>query len=962
VSADVEFCVLGPLLVRCGGAPLPALPGRQRAILAALLLSAGRMVSLAELCEITWGAEPPATAHATMRNYVKELRKALAACGESRIATVPGGYQFRVTDAELDVTMFEALAASARGSAAGGDWQQASALLRTALALWRGDPLADVPSEWLAAREAPRLAELRLQAVEARIEADLQLARHEDVISGLWQLTTVHPFRERLHGQLMLALHWSGRQAEALRVYQALRTSLRSELGVEPGPELRLLHRQMLGAPAPGTTTAPPSPGREAAAGQQPLPAWPTAGRPGGTAVPRQLPALTRCFTGRAAELSALTGMLGEASGASGATLLCAITGTAGAGKTATAVCWAHHVADRFPDGQLFADLHGYDPGEPLPAADALAGFLRALGFPGRDMPDGEAERAALYRSLLSGRRVLVVLDNACSAEQVRPLLPGTPGSAAVVTSRDALAGLMARDGAARIELPVLGQVEAVALLRALIGERADDDEAAGALAAVCSRLPLALRVAAELAAARPAEPLAGLVTELSDQRRRLDLLDTGGDARTAVRTVLSWSCRHLDTAATRAFRLLGLHPGSDFDAHVVAALTGSGIPEARQLLGTLARAYLVQPAGAGRHAMHDLLRAYAAEQAAAPGADPERTAAITRLLDYYLHTSHAAAMLLNPTREPRSPGAPQPGVTLAPLETREAAIGWFEAEHVALQGAIDLADASDLGAHCWQLARMLAAFLALRGYQAESITAMRTALAAAQRAGDVPGQAHTLRELGGALLLLDRGSEAGACLRRALALHRGLGDQAGQGRACHYLSIACERAGRYPEALRYARRALRLFRAAGNLPGQARAMNNVGWYRAHLGQHQQAVLTCQQAVALHREVSDRRGEAAAWDSLGYAHRCLGGYAEAVACYQAAVSLYAEAGDRYQSASARAHLGDAHEAAGDPAAAGEAWRQALDALEELGHPDADAIRSRLEAACEASRLADARAG
>jgi DNA-binding SARP family transcriptional activator len=940
VSAEVEFGLLGPLLVRRGGNALPALPGKQRVLLAALLLRANQTVSLAELSEIAWGPEAPASAIASLRNYVKALRKALAACGESRLGTMPGGYQFRVTADELDLARFEVLASSAQECSAAGAWEEASARLGSALALWRGEPLADVPSEWMALREVPRLAELRLQAVESRIEVDLHLGRREPAIAELRRLTAVHPFRERLHALLMLALYRDGRQAESLAIYHRIRDALVRELAVEPGPELRLLQQQVLRAD-PELMSAPAS-GPRLAAG----PGVAAASRPAGPA-PRQLPAPAPHWAGRTAELRALTEMLGDPDSSRQTVPVCTVTGMAGVGKTAMAVYWAHHVTDRFPDGQLYIDLRGYDPDEPLPARDALAAFIRALGGPSQDIPPEAAERAALYRSLLSGRQVLVLLDNAWSAEQVRPLLPGAPGCAAVVTSRDALAGLVARDGAGRLELNALPMDDAATLLCALIGERATaDHEATRALAGHCSCLPLALRVAAELAAARPSAQLADLVSELADQRTRLDQLGAGGDQRTAVRTVLSWSCRHLDAAAERAFRLLSLHPG-DFEPYAAAALTGSGVEDARRMLDTLARAYLIQSSTAGHYGMHDLLKAYAAEQAAAHDAEPERRAAVARLLDYYLHTAHAVVRLLNPALDSRRLDPPGPGVVVAPMASRDEAIIWAEAENPALHAAIRQAAAADLGTHAWQLARLLGAVLVRRGYRPESIDVLRTALAAAERAGDEAGQAHTARELGEALVVIGRDQEADTYLQQALRLHQRLGDQVGQARAHHDLSILHEHRGQWRKALGHARQALGLFRAAGHVSGQARALNNVGWYQAHLGQYREALASCQQAIDLHSEIADDRGEGGAWDSLGYTHGCLGNYAEAITCCQRAVDLYQRAGDRYLTAEARVHLGDAHDAAGNVRAARQAWQQAIDVVDELPQPQADAMRSRL---------------
>lgn len=378
-----------------------------------------------------------------------------------------------------------------------------------------------------------------------------------------------------------------------------------------------------------------------------------------------------------------------------------------------------------------------------------------------------------------------------------------------------------------------------------------------------------------------------------------------------------------------------------------MAALIGASIEEGRRLLDVLARAYLVQPVRAGRYDMHDLLRAYAAELAARHDAEPDRLAAIMRLLDYYLHTAHAAVMLLNPARNPLRLASPQPGLTIAPLADRDHAMSWIEAEQPILLATIGQAAVRDLGAHAWQLANLLASFLCLRGYRPEWIAVMRTALAAAERTGDVVGQAETLRELGGALLLVGRGQDAEMCLRRALDLHRQLGEKVGQAAAHHYLAIASEPQDRWQEAADHAREALSLYQAAGHLPGQARALNNVGWSLAHLGQYRDALTICGQAIDVHREVADRRGEAAAWDSLGYAHTGLRHQAEAISCYQHAMELYDQVGDRLHMANARARLGDAHDAAGNQQAARDAWQQALDALEELGDPEADVIRSRL---------------
>ena len=543
MAAEVEIGLLGPLQVRCEGVTVTVPPGKQRALLAVLALQAGRPIPAGQLAGLVWAPDlPPRTASAALRNNVLRLRRRLGPAGRRLIQTRPGGYVITPDLCELDVVRMEQDLAQARAAARAGDWQGAAAHSDASLSWWRGEPLSDVDLPALSAEHVPRLNEMRLQARELRIDADLALARHAEVVIELPRLIAANPVRERLYALLMLALYRCGRRAEALDTYRTARDVLATEIGADPGPELQALHQQVL-------HDDPALAGQPARAAQ-------------GGVLPRQLPAAVACFTGREAELAALTSLLGPAHGAAAAVVISAIDGTAGVGKTALAVQWAHQVAKRFPDGQLYVNLRGYDPGLPVTAGDALGRFLRAMGIPAPDVPADDEERAACYRSLLAGRRMLIVLDNAADADQVRPLLPGTPNSVAVVTSRDTLAGLAARDGARRLDLDVLPMSDAVGLLRALIGTRVDAEPgAAASIAAHCCQLPLALRVAAELAAARPAVSLASLAAELADQQGRLDLLAAGGDTRTAVRAVFSWSLRNLNPGTNRAFMLPGRPP-----------------------------------------------------------------------------------------------------------------------------------------------------------------------------------------------------------------------------------------------------------------------------------------------------------------------------------------------------------------------------------------------------------------
>jgi DNA-binding SARP family transcriptional activator/tetratricopeptide (TPR) repeat protein len=943
----MDFCLLGPLVVLRGATMVPVQAGKQRAVLAMLLLNANRVVPLEELAETLWGSAPPRSARVTVQNYVVRLRKALGEEGRSRIGTQPRGYVISVAASELDMTRFEVLLGAARQAARDGSWEIAAAQARTALALWRGEPLADVESELLARREVPRLADLRLLALETRIDGDLHLGCHAEVIGELRQLAAAHPLREHLHALLMLALHRDGRQAEALAAYQNARRVLLEELGTEPGRELRGLHQQILAADPALDLPAPPEDDAGPPAVSADLEqdhAVPTV-----AIVPRQLPAVVRHFTGRQAELAELTALLDTAREDGTAVAVAVIDGAPGLGKTALAVNWAHRAAARFPDGQLYVNLQGFDPsGEIVLPGTAIRGFLDAFGIPAERVPASPESQAALYRSLLAGRRVLIVADNARDAGQVRPLLPGSPGCVLLVTSRNRLTGLAAGEGARLLTLDVLPTTAAQALLASRIGVRRARAEpgAVEQLARLCGRLPLALTVAAALAAARPKMPLAAAAAELADAAGRLKALETG-DPVTDIRTVFSWSCQHLEQLPARMFRLLSVHPGPDITVPAAAALLNVTRDSARDALGALAMANLVGEHVAGRFALHDLLRAYAAEQAAEHEPAAERRAAIERVLDYYLHTGHAAALLLDSTRDPISLAEPPPGVTPERLVSSQQALAWFEAEHRVLIAAIATAEQARFDARAWQLPWTMDSFLNWRGHWLEWAAAQRTALAAATRLGDAVAQATAHNLLAHAHASLGDYAEASAHLTECLSLCRQLGDEIGQARAHQSLGVVAEHKGRPADALGHAQQALALCEATGNQVRLAAALNNLGWCLALTGDYPQAQATCRQAVALHRQLGHRRGEANAYDSLGYAEYKLGNLIDAADCHRRALRIAREFGDRHFEAEVRTHLGDVHHAAGDPRQARDYWQQALDILDDLHHPGTAQIRAKL---------------
>jgi DNA-binding SARP family transcriptional activator/tetratricopeptide (TPR) repeat protein len=935
VATEMEFGLLGPLMVRRGGVAVPVPPGKQRVVLAALLLKANRVVAVDELAGALWGEEPPASARASVQNYVKRLRASLGEAGRSHITTEPGGYLISVAAGELDMNRFEGLLGAARAAARDGSWAAAADQAGTALALWRGEPLADVDSEVLAEREVPRLAELRLQAAEVRIDADLHLGRPGEVIAELRHLVGAQPLREHLCALLMLALYRDGRQGEALAAYARARRVLVEELGTEPGTELRELHQRMLTADPALAIAGPGAAGgaaRAAAGGAGPAPVG-GAGR----AVPRQLPAGVAHFAGRDDELAELAGLLDQAGAEPPAVVISAIGGTAGVGKTALAVQWAHQVTARFPDGQLYVNLRGYDPGPPVTAADALAGFLRALGVDGADIPAEEDERAARYRSLLAGRRLLVVLDNAASVEQVRPLLPGSAGCVVIVTSRDALPGLVARDGARRLELDLLPLAEAVGLLRALIGSRVDGDPAAAAaLAERCVRLPLALRVAAEFAAARPQAPLAGLAGELADQQRRLDLLNAGGDPRTAVRAVFSWSCRHLDADAARAFRLAALHPSPDFDPYAVAALTGTTVEQTRRALAVLARAHLVQPAGPGRYGLHDLLRAYAAELAATEDGEESGRAALTRLFDYYLAGAAAAMDALYPADRHHRPRPPASAGPVPPLTTVAAAQDWLNAERASLVAVAAHAAAGGWPGHAIAMAGTLSHYFRICGRYLEAQAVFAAALQAARQAGDLAAQADSLRHLGIFDFWQGHYPQAASKLGSALELSRQLGDQRGQVQTLNDLGLVDWRQGRLQEAEGHYRQALALSRGIGERFSESRALTNLGNIELRQGHYEQAAGHHRESLAIFRELGERNAEATALDNLGEVLCRQGRYQQADEHLRRALAVFRELGNRSGEADVLQNLGHIHGEQAQYQQAAALHRQALAIGREIG--------------------------
>jgi tetratricopeptide (TPR) repeat protein len=604
-------------------------------------------------------------------------------------------------------------------------------------------------------------------------------------------------------------------------------------------------------------------------------------------------------------------------------------------------------------------NLRGFDPtGSVMNPAEAVRGFLDAFGVPPQRIPASLDAQAGLYRSLLDGKRVLAVLDNARDADQVRPLLPGAPGCLALVTSRNQLFGLIASDGAHPIALDLLSAAEARLLLDRRLGPGrvAAEPDAVGEIITSCARLPLALAIVSARAATHPQFPLTMLADQLRDARGGLDAF-TGDDATTDARAVFSWSYQRLRSDAATLFRLFGLHPGPDLATAAAASLAGIPVAQVRPGLAELIRAHLVTERTPGRYTFHDLLRAYATEQVHTHDTDTQRRAAIHRLLDHYLHTAHTAARLLSPTRDPIILAAPQPGVTPEHIADHQQAMAWFAVEHPVLMAAINQATNAGFDTHAWQLAWTLMTFLDRRGHWHDQAATQHAALDAARRLADPSAQANAHRELGRAYTSLGRDDDALTQLRHALDIYGQTGDRVGQARTHMNIHMVLERQGRhatalhaealYVEALHHVHRALGLFRAAGHRDGQATALNAIGWLHALLGDRQQALTYCQQALIILQELGNRFIEAATWDSLGYAHH-LGHHDQAVSCYQHALDLYRELGDRYSESETLIHVGTTHHATGNLSAARDAWQHALSILDDLDHPDADQVRVKLK--------------
>ncbi|MER6195411.1 AfsR/SARP family transcriptional regulator [Streptomyces cyaneofuscatus] len=880
-GARVEFQVLGPLQVRADGNRVPLPGARRQRLLAALLTAPNSLVPMGRLIGTVFGDEPPDTAVKQVQNSVSALRERLHDSERRLIVTEESGYRICVRENALDSLQFTKRLADSRRHAAEDDLDQAISMIGSALSLWRGPALDGLGSEALNG-PAARLEEQRLGALELCARWRLELGQHQEVVDELTGLVSSHPLREGLHAQLITALDRCGRRAEALHAFHRLSTSLVQELGVGPGAGLQRLHEQILAGHS--QSSRPPRPRQDGTRPGTPLPA---PRLPSATPVPpapRQLPHAIRDFTGRTDHLAALDALLPpgrEELGSGQAVVISALDGSGGVGKTTLAVHWAHRVQHRFPDGTLHTDLRGYGPGRPATPAEVLDDFLVALGVPPAAVPAGTGARSGLYRTMAAGRRMLIVLDNANSAEQVRALLPGTPGCMVLVTSRDSLSGLVVTEAAHRLTLDVLSNSEATALVAGIIGPHraATESAAVDDLVGLCARLPLALRIAAGHAAAHPNTTVADIVAELTEEDSALDALSRNQDPRAAVRTVFAWSYDQLSPPQAHLFRHLGLHPGPAFSTAAAAALAHLSPREARTLLGALADAHLIEPVAHDRYRFHDLLRAYAAELTHHSDTEQDHQRAREAVLTWYTHTAHNADRQVYPTctrltTNPIAPPHPRP------FADRNHAWNWLTTERTNLVAALHHAVDHRLDHYAVQLIDALG-FLVLTGAWEDRITTATAALPAARRTGKPDHEANVLLARGEARAHLRR-PEAESDLTRAAALAQDTGNIHLQIAARTELGQITRRQNRLTEALRHFEDALALSRGFGPGRWEAVAEGNLADLHADLGNHHQAIEHGTRSAGLRHAIGDTDGEACAlatvargWQGTGDHHTAL---------------------------------------------------------------------------------------
>ncbi|SMD24507.1 AfsR/SARP family transcriptional regulator [Kibdelosporangium aridum] len=869
----MEFRLLGPFEIEATQ-PVSIPRRRERCLLAVLLLEQGRSVSAERLADLLWDGAPPSTAGTTLRSHVSRLR-ATVHSDDVQILKHGPGYMVRTDPQRIDAHRFRSMVHQAR---AVPDAETRSGLMRSALDLWRGPVLVDIANSMIRDRLGASLEELRIETLDQRIIDDLSLGRHRDLIAELREIVAAEPNRERFTAHLMLALYRSGRQADALAVFDESRRFLASELGLTPGSELRALHEQILRGDA-----ALDLPERVEVANAPTRPS-----------TLRQLPHDIIHFAGRSQELAHLDAV---AAIDGPAPTIVSIDGAPGTGKTTLAVHFAHQIAHRFPDVQLHLNLRGYGRDEPVAPASATETLLRGLGVDSELIPPSVDERSALLRSQLAGRQVLMLLDNARDADQVRPLLPGT-GSLVIVTSRNQLRGLSIRDGAHRVTLNRLPADQAVELLSASIGaDRVGAEPAAAArLVELCDHLPLAISIVAERA--DRSSTLAEVVHALEDEKARLDNLGTGeDDPHTDLRAALSWSYRALDEDAAAMFRMLSLHPANDISLEAAAVLVDLPIARAKASLDKLLASHMVEQRRGNRYELHDLMRLYATETADRDEPEDNRREAVHRVLDWYFHAAVSADSAMHPHRQRLWVKPFEPRTEPPQFASSSQAMLWFEQEYDCLKSVAGWAATNSHAGHTWRIVLAMISFLDRRIPVSDATALIMEAARAAEAAGDLFGHAYTLNSLG--------------------AQEINNGDR--------------------QAAIAYFSQGLDRFAEIGDLSGQAITLGNLGLAYGELGEHEKAKEYRTRALRLCEELGYTRGIALNLDNLGVAYTVTGNYEKAKECHQQASKILAELGDAPAVGTNEYHLGWALSSLADFAGAARAFRTAVAIFREYGN-------------------------
>lgn len=919
------FGILGPLYVRINGAETPVAAAKLRALLAILLLRSPRVVTIDEMTDLLWEDRLPRKTRAALNTYIGRLRQLLGPIG-SRIRTVPIGYAIDAHADELDLTRFLRLRAVGQAEIAKGNLAQAVRILRSALGLWRGEPLAGITSSRLQREDSQVLAQLRMSGWETCLGAEIARGRPQDALEDLARLLARYPLHERFHEQRVAALHQLGRRADALAAYQAARTVFVAELGVEPGVSLRRLQQEILAEDA--------------------APSIDPVGRHSRSAVvPAELPADISDFTGRSEWINTMWQTLSVDPVRPGSMATVAvITGAGGAGKTTLAVHLGHRTRAQFPDGQLYISMRGSSQ-FPLDSADVAARLLRDLGVDPASVPADQPERYSLYRSLLANRRALLVFDDVRDTAQVRPLLPGSTRSAVIVTSRTDLVTLPAN---LRVDLDVMDDESATALFTSIVGRQRTDAEPAAVsqVLRACAGLPLAIRIVAVRIAANPAHPVQAMADRLTNARSRLDQFEVD-DLGVRASFGISYARLPEATAAADSFRALGLWPGPDLGLAGIAALTGRDAATTERAADALVASHLLQCTATGRYHMHDLLHVYAKEQAERQDTPGEREAAVARLLAWYLHTAANAADLIRPHHLPIPAEAPPAGTTPLRFADDIAALGWCRIERANLITAVQLAASVGSDGLAWRLALTLWSYYYIDKNRDDWTAASEIGLACARRAGDRQAEGALLACLGTALCENRRHTEAIEHYRQALELHRATGDTQREPVTMNSLAVVYGELGEFESARAMFAEVRDRHECSGSRQGVAMATANLALCLAELGDNDAAVRHYREALDIYREIGDRYGEATALGNMGLAYASLGAHRLASDAVTAALRLHEAARNRHGQAQAMVTLGRSQERAGELAAARHSWRTALRIFEELHDPAAAEPRELL---------------